>query len=160
MYRYWLSRVWDPAEPAAVFIMLNPSTADAEVDDPTIRKCIGFAERWGCGGIVVVNLFAYRTTYPKVLWREASRGIDIIGPDNDTHLRRVFQEVDVSHIVAAWGGGVDTCPRDMAAAVEMRISNVIELLRGHDCVQCLGETSKGQPRHPLMLAYATPLEAF
>src|SRR5262249_62207047 len=63
-YRYWLTRTWDAARPAVCWLMLNPSTADAARDDPTIRRCIGLARRWGHGGIVVVNLFAWRAPDP------------------------------------------------------------------------------------------------
>lgn len=66
-YRYRLWRTWAPELPRMAWIMLNPSTADAEVDDPTIRRCVGFAKREGCGGIEVVNLYAYRSTDPSVL---------------------------------------------------------------------------------------------
>ena len=64
-YRYLLVRRWDNTLPDATFVMLNPSTADERDDDPTIRKCIGFAKRWGCGGIKVVNLYAFRATNPR-----------------------------------------------------------------------------------------------
>lgn len=69
LYRFWLTRCWAPAKPCALFIMLNPSTADHEQDDATIRKCIGFARRWGMGSIRVANLFAYRATKPDDLKR-------------------------------------------------------------------------------------------
>ena len=59
-YRYRLSRIWDDKKPLVLFIMLNPSTADAEQDDPTIRRCIAFAKNWGYGGFMAGNLFAFR----------------------------------------------------------------------------------------------------
>ena len=74
LYRYILTRTWDRSLPALVFCMLNPSTADATVDDPTIRKCIGFAQRLGYGGIIVVNLFAYRATKPRELYAQLAAG--------------------------------------------------------------------------------------
>lgn len=66
-YRYALWRIWDETKPFVMFIMLNPSKADAETDDNTVRRCIGFAKSWGYGGIYICNLFAYRSTDPKVL---------------------------------------------------------------------------------------------
>jgi hypothetical protein len=82
-YRYALWRVWDGNRPPLVFVMLNPSIADAERDDPTIRRCLGFACAWGYGALTVVNLFALRATCPHTLRRAA----DPVGPDNDEHLR-------------------------------------------------------------------------
>ena len=78
-YRYALRRIWLPAAPQVLFIGLNPSTADEKSDDPTIRRCLGFARSWGYGGLIVANLFAYRATAPSAL-REAR---DPIGPLND-----------------------------------------------------------------------------
>jgi hypothetical protein len=67
LYRYQLSRIWDETKPKVLFIMLNPSTADADVDDPTIRRVINFAKSWNYGGVYVVNLYAFRSTDPKGL---------------------------------------------------------------------------------------------
>ena len=100
-YRYSLSRIWDESLPKLLFIMLNPSTADADNDDPTIRRCIGFAKGWGYGGIVVGNLYAYRSTNPMKLIFEASIGTDIVGPDNDRYLQEMSAQC--SEIVFAWG---------------------------------------------------------
>src|SRR5262245_19133112 len=82
LYRYWLTRTWDNSLRRVCWVMLNPSTADAEQDDPTIRRCVGFARSWGAGGIIVVNLFAFRASDPKALLRAA----DPVGPDNDGHI--------------------------------------------------------------------------
>lgn len=132
-YRYVLGRRWGAGSHAA-FIMLNPSTADAQQDDPTIRRCIGFARAWGYGGLTVVNLYAFRATRPADLWKAA----DPIGPDNDTHLTRVAEECGV--LVAAWG----------AHAKPDRIAQVLALpgMRG---LKALALTTAGQPRHPLYL---------
>jgi hypothetical protein len=95
-YRYSLSREWAPG-PACTFIMLNPSTADADIDDPTIRRCIGFAKAWGFGGLAVVNLFAFRATSPKDMQSAA----EPVGPANDA---AIADGVGLSTIaVAAWG---------------------------------------------------------
>lgn len=81
-YRYRLGRAW-AGGPTCTFIMLNPSTADADQDDPTIRRCVGFAKALGCGALEVVNLYAYRATNPRDLLRQDER----VGPENDYWLR-------------------------------------------------------------------------
>lgn len=98
-YRYQLTRQWDEYAPKVMFLMLNPSTADADEDDPTIRRCVNFAKSWGYGGIIVGNLFAYRSTDPGKLINVQNP----IGPDNEMHLQMMFREVD--RIVTAWGNG-------------------------------------------------------
>lgn len=92
LHRYSLWRHWDPSKKRrATWVMLNPSTADAMQDDPTIRKCIGFTKRLtgDFGGIVVVNLFAYRATEPRELVMARNAGADIVGVRNDSEIRRV-----------------------------------------------------------------------
>ena len=81
-YRYCLSRVWNPKLPSVMFVGLNPSTADEQEDDPTVRRCIGFARNWNFGGLILVNLFAYRSTDPADLLRVD----DPVGPGNDKHI--------------------------------------------------------------------------
>lgn len=89
-YRYRLTRTWDQClvcnRPPAVFVMLNPSTADASLDDPTIRRCVGFAKAWGCPGLTVVNLYALRSADPKALWSHP----DPVGPDNNRWISEVL----------------------------------------------------------------------
>ncbi len=143
-YRYWLSREWDNDLPVACWIMLNPSTADATKDDPTIRRCVSFARSWSCGGIVVVNLFALRATDPK----ELRKATDPVGPHNDEHLKH--SAGSTGPVVAAWGAH---------GAFKCRDRQVVRLLEGK-ALQCLGYTMKGHPRHPLYLADATALERF
>lgn len=136
-YRYWLSRTWS-AERPVTFVMLNPSTADANVDDPTIRRCVGFAKRWRYGGLRVVNLYAYRATRPATLFRAD----DPVGPDNDDHLKSAF--ADSNLVVAAWGGH----------AVVERVRQVLSFA---PVLTALAVTRSGQPAHPLYLpATATP----
>lgn len=149
VYRYLLTRIWDPAVPPAVFLMLNPSTADALEDDNTIRRLAGpngFARRMGAGGLVVVNLFALCSTDPRVLRHHP----DPVGPLNDAFIRRATHRADT--VVAAWG----------AAGVEHgRGARVTETLRGRRvALHCLGRTSTGQPRHPLYLPGAAVLEPY
>ncbi len=146
-YRYHLSRDWVPNGRRAVFVMLNPSTADAERDDPTIRKCTGFADRWGCGGYDVVNLYAYRATKPAELWRAA----DPIGPDNIEHILAACcppEGVAPVHVVCAWG----------VHAQESHAAYVVTLLQSYGAsLRALSRTRDGQPGHPLMLSYDRPL---
>ena len=140
-YRYRLWRVWDAGLPVLVFVMLNPSTADANCDDPTVRKCMGFAKRLGYGGIVIVNLFAYRATHPKDLkgagWP--------IGPENDEHIARVAAAPG-STVVCAWGANA----RGMS-----RQGEVLQILRLWSAAPpiALRLTTDGVPWHPLMLPY-------
>ena len=138
-YRYVLWRDWDTNKPPLTFIMLNPSTADAMVDDPTIRRCIGFAERFGYGGITVVNLFAFRATNPV----ELRSTPDPVGPENDRWIRNaVFGAVEQKvPVVCAWGtqGGAQ------ADAMKTKL-----IMAGANAV-ALGITKDGHPRHPLYL---------
>lgn len=134
-YRYLLGRRWADG-PRATFIMLNPSTADAEQDDPTIRRCIGYARAWGMGALQVVNLYALRATDPAELWRAQ----DPIGPDNDITLVACALAHRPAPLIAAWG----------AHARPDRVAAVLAL-PGMDRLTALGVTKAGQPRHPLYL---------
>lgn len=154
LYRYGLWRRWDSDyehrnRTAAVFIMLNPSTADASKDDPTIRKCRGFAQRWGCGGLVVVNLYAWRATEPKMLY--ATR--DPIGPENDAALIAAFQ-LAASHgstPVAAWGSF-------KGPNIERRIRDVQQLATDHGVkLHAIKLSVSGKPWHPLYVPYESEL---
>ena len=132
-YRYVLGRRWADG-PIARFVMLNPSTADGSQDDPTIRRCMGFAKSWDLSGIQVLNLYALRATQPAALWLAD----DPVGPDNDAYLVLATESHEDGVIVAAWG----------ANAKPDRVARVMELLQGQH-VQCLGITKAGQPKHPL-----------
>jgi hypothetical protein len=140
-YRYTLTRTWGD-EPPAVFVMLNPSTADAMADDPTIRRCKQFARRERCGGLAVVNLFALRATDP----RELRGHPDPVGEDNDWHIRE--RCAPAALIVAAWGAHGSLRGRDRA---------VTEFLRVEADLRCLGVTASGAPRHPLYVRGDAPL---
>ncbi len=144
-YRYWLARVWDLELPILVWVMLNPSTADAALDDPTIRRCMSFARDTGHGGILVVNLFARRTKSPEVM-RAAD---DPIGPDNDVWLMRAFKRAAETggKVVAAWGVHGQFQDRDYAVA------NLAD--RAGVTLLCLGKTQGGDPRHPLYVKGGT-----
>lgn len=143
-YRYELTRRW-AGGPVATFVMLNPSTADGEQDDPTIRRCIGYAKAWDCGGLRVYNLYAYRAAKPADLFKAD----DPIGPDNDAWLRAMADVAVDEHapIVAAWG--VNARPERVAEVCRMR--GMAQQLRALDT------TKDGHPRHPLyLLAGLTP----
>jgi hypothetical protein len=143
-YRYTLWRIWDSALPWAVFIMLNPSTADAMQDDATLRRCVHFARSWGCGSVEVVNLYAFRSTNPDKLVEI----VDPIGPENTAYLQ---QAIARSHIlICAWG---------THKAVGKRDEELLQLLEGKE-VYCLGSTKNGMPRHPLYVSTATSLRRY
>lgn len=135
IYRYSLWRQWDASAAKLVFIMLNPSTADAQCNDPTIRRCIGFAQAWGYGRLEVVNLFGLRTPDPQRL-RQA---VDPIGAQCDEHIQTAAQQAD--QIILAWGNWGNFAGRDQA---------VVRLLATYN-LYCLGLNQSGQPRHPLYL---------
>jgi hypothetical protein len=133
-----------------VFIMLNPSTATDTVDDPTIRRCVGFARREGYAQLEVVNLFAWRATDPNQL-RHVQ---DPVGPDNDRHILAACTRAGL--VVAAWGLNVIT----VGAPAAQRVAWVLGQLERHSIqLYCLGTTAgiAGQPRHPLYVRGDTPL---
>lgn len=133
-YRYELRRTWDASKSSVLWVMLNPSTTDATDDDPTIRRCIGFARSWGYGGIVVANLYALRSTNPKALWSHR----DPVGPDNDATIRRLVEESGL--VVAAWGV---SAPARRAWEVRHAVTATGRVL------YVVGTTKGGQPKHPL-----------
>lgn len=144
-YRYRLWRQWDDRLRSAAFICLNPSTADASRDDPTITRCINFAHAWKCGGIEVVNLFAYRATDPRKL--SPLPLAEAVGPENDRHIRAAAEQC--CPVVLAWGANNSASRRSAA---------VLELLRGVFVpLHCLKVTKGGHPQHPLFVKGDTVL---
>lgn len=142
-YRYKLWRRWDQTLPSMVFLMLNPSKADAEKNDQTIRTCISMAARFGCGSIEVVNLFGFCATYPEEL-RAAKNPI---GKDNDRYILEAASKA--SRVLLAWGNHGE---------MRGRSAEVLALLSTyHVNLVCLGKTKIGQPRHPLYVSAKTPL---
>ena len=132
-YRYSLWRIWDRQLPAVMFIGLNPSTADATLDDPTLVRCIGFARDWGYGSVYTVNLFAFRATDP----RDMKRASSPVGPDNDRVISELAAKVD--RVVAAWGN--DGAWLDRADEVRALVPDL----------HYLRMNRSGQPAHPLYL---------
>lgn len=138
-YRYTLTRTWDESKPKVMFIMLNPSTADANNDDPTIRRCVNFAKSWDYGGLYVCNLFAFRATNPKELLKVGNP----FGDQNIWHTRKLSDEVDT--IVCAWGNKPilnkilkETSPYSLLHFVLPKL-HFLEL------------SKDGTPKHPLYL---------
>lgn len=157
-YRYTLWRDWSDdvleleeragnhTSEFVQFIGLNPSTADETKDDPTLRKCIGFAKRWGYGAMCMTNLFAFRATDP----REMKRQLEPVGGENEPHIRRIAKEAGL--VVAAWGvhgthGNMDMNLKRWMAEMEIPL-------------KCLRLTKHGHPEHPLYVPYETPLIDF
>jgi hypothetical protein len=148
-YRYDLYRRWDD-EPTLGWLMLNPSTADALVDDATIRRCVAIAKRDGYGGIVVRNLYAFRTMDPDVLFAQSEE--DRVGPDNDDWIVRLRE--DAHKVVAAWGHEAGKRAAKRVKTVRrMCARNGIELF-------CVGRTQDGSPRHPLYVKKDAELTEF
>lgn len=147
-YRYRLSIRWDTRAKALAFLMLNPSTADHEANDPTVGRCEKRARALGYGGAEIINLFAVRSPDPAVLRANA----DPIGPDNDAAILECAREVD--DIVVAWGSH---------GSLYHRRDVVLDMLRAMERaprLYCLGVTSSGEPRHPLYIADAASLIPF
>ena len=130
-YRYALSRTWDGKKKTVLFIGLNPSTADEKIDDPTIRRCINYAQNWGYGSLLMVNLFAYRATIPT----ELKNVKNPIGNDNDLHITELLKKADLA--VATWGNEGSLLNRDKD------VKKIIPKL------MCLKINKSGQPAHPL-----------
>ncbi|MDA1092456.1 MAG: DUF1643 domain-containing protein [Acidobacteria bacterium] len=140
IYRYLLGRVWDKRRPLMVWIMLNPSTADHEVDDRTIQACMEFSRLNGCGGITVVNLFAFRSPHPKVLFATEENPF---GPENDTYLKRALGEAARHRHVVVAGWGTKGGYRGREAEVQkLATASGVALM-------CFGRTVGGHPKHPL-----------
>ena len=141
-YRYVLWRGWNEKNPTAMFIGFNPSTADESKDDPTIRRCIGFAKDWGYGGLCMMNLFAFRATDPKEILEHP----DPVGIDNDRMLLELSPHAGIT--IAAWGA---------RGGYKDRGQIVYRLLRE---MQCLGLTKLKYTRHPLYVPKNTKLKPF
>lgn len=145
-YRYRLERILGTG-PAMGIVMINPSAATADMDDPTIDRVQTVCTRFGFGRAIIGNLFAWRTGDVA----ELARVVDPVGPENDAHLARLAQEADV--VVVAWGAP-GKLPRSHAG----RWRDVVGILeqRGKP-LHCLTHLKSGHPRHPQILIHETPL---
>jgi hypothetical protein len=133
-YRYMLWRRWGPGK-RALWIMLNPSTADETTLDPTLTRCLRYSQRWGYGAMFVANVFALRSTDPRGL----SKVSDPVGPDNDSHILVMAKSPETGIVICGWGNHGERNGRN---------KQVLELLEGIP-LHCLEMTRSGQPRHPL-----------
>lgn len=130
-FRYSLSRTWDSRLSSVLFLGLNPSWADAEIKDNTLRVCINYAQRWGYGGVLLGNLFAYRSPDPSDLYRAS----DPIGPKNDAAIKALQDQAALT--VCAWGTPGKFMGRDK------------QVLRSLRDPHCLVRLKSGHPGHPL-----------
>jgi len=149
LYRYRLERDLGALTggKTIAFIMVNPSTADAETDDPTIRKVKGFAQRMGASRVIVGNLFAFRATDVKAL----NTAADPVGPYGGSYLRNIMREADI--VVVAWGASAKLPPR-----LRSRWMQVVELAETYGIpLMCLGTAKDGHPLHPCMIGYERPV---
>lgn len=145
-YRYLLRRTWDHAKPRALLIMLNPSTADAKLDDATIRSCVRLLSGNGYGSMEVVNVYGYRATNPDELAKQP----DPVGPDNQRIAEAAINRCDV--VICAWGAYLPA--RD-------RATPILNAVRGRrPAIYCFGKTKAGAPKHPLYIKSGTTLEVF
>ncbi len=150
-HRYKLWRIWDEQSPLLGWVMLNPSTADASVDDATIRKCMGFARRWDFGGIIVANLFSWRATNPAELYSvDADR---LNGSSSDQRLLELAR--DCGQVVVGWGAHGARWPRRVR-----EVSDLLHFQRNGAQISHLGLTKAGEPKHPLYIPYVQAPEAW
>ena len=147
-YRYWLTRTWNANLPTIAFVGLNPSVASLEVDDNTVRKCQVFARNWGYGRLLMLNLYAWRATDPKVMFKAKKDGFDIIGGVHNcfSSLQRYMLEFGAKRTVAAWGTNGGERGR--------------EAERSLDDLWCFSKNADRSPEHPLYVPYSTPLQPF
>ena len=140
LYRYTLHRIWSEKKPFVMFVGLNPSTADERKNDPTVTRCIRFAGDWGYGGMVMMNIFAYRSTDPRMLYKLENP----VGEDNDRYIIEIAGEAGL--IVTSWGNhGAHKGRGDEVLSMLMAMGG------SSGKVRHLGLTGEGQPKHPLYL---------
>lgn len=146
-YRYLLSRVWDKKKGLITFTGLNPSTADAKIDDRTVLKCIMHAKRFGAGGFLMVNEFAFRSTDPNKLKKITGALIKVVGPENDRYIKEANERASIR--VVMWGA---------MGRLNNRDREVIDLIPRP--IFCFGLTQEGMPRHPLYMKNDTKLMVY
>ena len=132
-YRYTLWRTWDDSKPKVMFLGLNPSTADEINNDPTVTRCINYSKSWGYGGMYMMNIFAFRTTYPI----ELKKSNDPVGKNNDYWIEKIQNDVD--KCIGAWGNDGE---------FKNRFKTIYRIIPD---LYCLKVNNSGQPAHPLYL---------
>ena len=132
-YRYELRRIWNPQKKLVCWVMLNPSTADSRFDDPTIRRIKGFTRLWAYGGIIVVNIYGYRSKDPM----ELRKVTDPIGPENIKYIMQADKEAAIT--ICAWGNG---------GTWQAQGNKILKTLKKP---MFLSITKQDQPSHPLYL---------
>lgn len=145
-YRYLLWRIWDADKPMLTYLMLNPTTADDRLNDPTMLRCMRRAEMLGYGGMWVVNLFAVRAIGTERLYHHA----DPVGPQNDVALLGACMQADT--VMCGWGLHGRVLNRGVDIAILLRDKNI--------ATQCFGINENGQPVHPYYLPYDIPPRHF
>lgn len=150
-YRYLLSRQWDAKLPYLLFIGLNPSTADAQHDDPTTNKLIHLAKSWNYGGVIIVNLYAYIDSHQKVIW-SLSTIEEKLGPDNRETIQALIQRDDIGMILAGWGDDAVTWRGGKIENDQyyQEIANLYHFIT-ETCsreLYCLSYNNSGMPRNP------------
>ena len=151
-YRYRLWRIWDKEKPFVLFICLNPSTANEYVDDPTIRRCVGFAKRWDYGGAVMMNLFAFCATDPVQLYKADK---PIVGEVNN---EQIFEQCEKAGIiVTAWGNGGNYLCKTTAIRANTLLGCLLNVETFKDKIFHLALNKTGQPKHPLYMNKNTKL---
>ena len=135
-YRYELHRIWDAEGPKIMFLMLNPSTANETIDDRTVSRCINYAQEWGYGGLLIGNLFSYRSRYPEKLFCPD----DPIGPLNNFHLKEMSKRCE--RVICAWGNS------SLIKKLNFDISKLNDIKAP---LFYLEKMKDGTPKHPLYL---------
>ena len=148
-YRYLLTRRFAVGDRQLTWVMLNPSTADTAQDDATIRKVVGFSERWGYHRADVINLFALRSRYPETLLGRPLE--ECVGPENDHHIEQTL--LGSRDVIVAWGAHARVHPQRVIEVAQMFMACGLAPM-------CLGTTADGMPLHPLMPGYQTPRRAW
>ncbi|WP_163528832.1 DUF1643 domain-containing protein [Halobacillus ihumii] len=136
-YRYLLECVFDDSKDRIMFVMLNPSTADSDICDTTLNRCVNFTKSWGYGGMYIVNLFALVSKSPEILLTHR----DPVGVENDRYILEAAEKSKT--IILAWG--------EKFTSIRNRKVEVLQMLQGYN-LHCIKKTKNGKhPRHPLFL---------
>lgn len=153
-FRYRLDRGWPGGTGILPFLLLNPSTATATVNDNTITRCMWFARHFGYNGLFILNLFAFRGTDPRSLLQAVNDGLDPIGGhENDRHIDEVVKMVDGGPIVCGWGSHPF-----LRNLLRVRAEQVVKRLRGAGAnLRCFDHNADGMPKHPLYLPKTSQL---